>query len=134
MIWAIFRGKSHFEEDGTQNYLVFQPRYRYFKQIAGVANGSYIYEWQSKGLSDEKTNSIKTSNHSITPNLDYYSTKTRVEFNGSSLKQDCVTFNHGEVVNIIYEIGKSINIIDYPALEYYLLGAVSLTKNADMDK
>ena len=134
MIWAIFRGKSHFEEDGTQNYLVFQPRYRYFKQIAGVANGSYIYEWQSKGLPDEKINSIKTSNHSITPNLDYYSTKTRVEFNGSSLKQDCVTFNHGEVVNIIYEIGKSINIIDYPALEYYLLGTVILTKNADMDK
>ena len=73
-------------------------------------------------------------NHIITPNLYYYSTKTRVEFNGSSLKQDCVTFNHGKVVNIIYEIGKSINIIDYPALEYYLLGAVSLTKNADMDK
>ena len=22
-----FRGKSHFEEDGTQNYLVFQPMY-----------------------------------------------------------------------------------------------------------
>ena len=25
---AYFRGKSHFEEDGTQNYLVFQPMYR----------------------------------------------------------------------------------------------------------
>ena len=24
---AYFRGKSHFEEDGTQNYLVFQPMY-----------------------------------------------------------------------------------------------------------
>ena len=24
-----FRGKSHFEEDGKQNYLVFQPMYRY---------------------------------------------------------------------------------------------------------
>ena len=45
-------------------------------------------------MSDEKTNSIKTANHSITPNLDYYGTKTRVEFNGSSLKQDSVTFNH----------------------------------------
>ena len=28
-----FIGKSHFEEDGTQNYLVFQPMYRYFKMI-----------------------------------------------------------------------------------------------------
>ena len=27
---AYFRGKSPFEEDGTQNYLVFQPMYRYF--------------------------------------------------------------------------------------------------------
>ena len=26
-----FIGKSHFEEDGTQNYLVFQPMYKYFK-------------------------------------------------------------------------------------------------------
>ena len=25
-----FHGKSPFEDDGTQNYLVFQPMYRYF--------------------------------------------------------------------------------------------------------
>ena len=103
---SYFIGKSHFEEDGTQNYLVFQPMYRYFKIIAGVGNGSYIYYWQSKGLSDERINSIKTPNYSITPSLDYYGTKTRVEFNGSCLKQDSVTFNHGKVVNIyiVYEI------------------------------
>ena len=38
-----FRVKSHFEEDGTQNYLVFQPVYRYFKSVAGVGSGNYIY-------------------------------------------------------------------------------------------
>ena len=27
-----FIDKSHFEEDGKQNYLVFQPMYRYFEQ------------------------------------------------------------------------------------------------------
>ena len=32
---SYFRGKSHFEEDGAQNYLAFQPMYRYFKRIAG---------------------------------------------------------------------------------------------------
>ena len=133
---SYFIGKSHFEEYGTQNYLVFQPMYRYFKRIAGVDNGSYIYYWQSKGLSDERINSIKTPNYSITPSLDYYGTKTRVEFNGSCLKQDSVTFNHGKVVNIyiVYEISKSINISDYPTLENWLFGAVSLTKNADIDK
>ena len=32
-----FRGKSHFEEAGTQNYVVFQPMYRYFKRVSGVS-------------------------------------------------------------------------------------------------
>ena len=45
-------------------------------------------------MSDKKIDSIKTSNHSITPDLNYYGTKTRVEFNGNCLKQDSVTFNH----------------------------------------
>ena len=94
---SYFIGKSHFEEDGTQNYLVFQPMHRYFKQIVGVGNGNYIYYWKYKGLSDERINSIKTSNHGTTPNLDYYGTKTRVEFNGSCLKQDSVTSNHKKV-------------------------------------
>ena len=110
--------------------------YRYFKRIAGAANDSYVYYWQSKGLSDEKIDSINTLNHSITPNLDYYGTKTRVEFDGSCLKQNSITFNHGKVVNIyiVYEISKSINISDYPTLGNWLFGAVSLTKNADIDK
>ena len=30
---SYFRGKSHFEDDGTQNWLVFQPIHRYFKAI-----------------------------------------------------------------------------------------------------
>ena len=49
-----FIGKSHFQEYGTQNYLVFQPMYIYFKQIPGFGNGSYIYHCKSKGLPDEK--------------------------------------------------------------------------------
>ena len=45
-----FIGRSHFEEDGTQNYLVFQPLNKYFKLIA---NTKHISSWKSKGLSDE---------------------------------------------------------------------------------
>ena len=75
---SYFIGKSHFEEDGVQNYLVYQPMYRYFKMIAGVGNSSYIYYWKSKGLSDEKINSIKTLNRIISPNVSYYGTKTRI--------------------------------------------------------
>ena len=90
----------------------------------------------TNGLSDEKLNSIKMSNHSITPNLDCYGTKRRVEFNGSCLKQDKITFNHRKVVNIyiVYEINKNINIDDYLTLENCLFGAVRLTKNADIYK
>ena len=33
---SYFRGKSHFEEDGLQNYLIFQPINKYFKRITGV--------------------------------------------------------------------------------------------------
>ena len=120
---AYFRGKSHFEEDGTQNYLVFQPMYRYFKKIVDVVSGNYIDFWKSKGLSDERLDAITAS-------------KTRVEFNGSCLKQDKFTHNHGTIVNIctVYEISKNYNIRSYPTLENCLFGAVSLTKNADIDQ
>ena len=87
-------------------------------------------------MSDERTNSIKTPNHNITLNLDYYGTKTRAQFKGSCLIQESVTLNHGNVVNIyiVYEINKSINISDYQTLESCLFGSVTLTKNGDIDK
>ena len=40
-----YRGKNHFEEDGTQNYLVFQLLNRYSKV---VASSNYISSWKSK--------------------------------------------------------------------------------------
>ena len=130
---SYFISKSHFEEDGTKNYLMLQPMYRYFKTIADVGNGSYIYYCKSKGLSDERINFIKTPNYSLTLNLSHYDTYTRVESNRSCLKQDKVSFNHGKVVNIyiVYEISKNFNISHYPTLETCLFGAVTLTKNAD---
>ena len=41
---SCFIGKSHFEEDGTQNYLVFQPSNKCFKVITN-ANLKYISSW-----------------------------------------------------------------------------------------
>ena len=72
----------------------------------------------------------------ITPNVIYHGTQTRVEFNGSCLKKDKIASTHGKVVNIqiVYEISKSINISDYLTLEKCLFGAVTLIKNADIDK
>ena len=87
-------------------------------------------------MSDERLNSNTAPNYKITPELSYYGTKIRVEFNGSCLKQDKVTYSHGKIINIyiVYEISKNYNISTYPTLENCLFGAVSLTKNADIDK
>ena len=61
---SYFRGKSHFEEDGTQNYLVFQPINKYFKVIA---NKLYISSLKSKGLSYKTNKPSVTSDNSLTP-------------------------------------------------------------------
>ena len=57
-----------------------------------------------------------------------------MEFNGSCLKEDKVTYNHGKIVKIyiVYEISKNYSISTYPALENCLFGAASLIKNADI--
>ena len=82
---SYFKGKQYFDEgSGKQNYLVFQPMYRYFKVIT---NTDYISSWKSKGLSDESIKPPTASNNSINPALNYYGTKTRVKFTGSCLKQ-----------------------------------------------
>ena len=126
----------HFEENGTQHYLVFQSIYSCFGRIIGVGSGNYIYFWKSIGLSDERRDSVTAPNYKIMTELSYYGTKTRVEFNGSCLKQDKVKYNHGKIVNtyIVYEISKNYSISAYPTLETCLFGAVSLTKNADIDQ
>ena len=71
---SYFIGKSHFEEDGTQNYLVFQPINRYFKVTAITL---YISSWKSKRLSAETIKPPSTSDTSLTPLIDYVGNKIR---------------------------------------------------------
>ena len=98
---SYFRGKSHFVDNGTQNYLIFQPIYIHFgKEISSVDNGEYIYSWKSKVLSNERINFITAYEYSITPELSYYGSKIRVKFNGGCLKQDKPPYTHGKIVNI----------------------------------
>ena len=127
---SYFIGKSHFEEDGTQNYLVFQPINRYFKVIA---NTDYVSSWKSKGLSAESIKPPNTSDNSLTLALNYYGTKTRVKFNGSCLQQPKLSYTHGTLVNIyiFYELSASSSHSDDPTLENSLFGTVTLNKNAD---
>ena len=50
---SYFRGKNYFDEDATQNYLVFLPISIYFKVNAIIGVTDYVLSWQSKGLSSE---------------------------------------------------------------------------------
>ena len=128
-----FIGKSHFEENGAQNYLIFQPLYRYFKV---VANTDYVSLWKSKGLSDESIKPPTTSNNNLTPVLDYYDNKVKVKFTGSCLKQGARYYHHKNIVNIytVYELGASTSYNNDPTLKNCLFSAVTSTKNADTDK
>ena len=130
---SYFRGESHFEEDGTQNYLIFQPLCRYFKV---VVNTDYVLSSKSKGLSNESIKPPTTSDNNLTPALCYYDNKVKVKFTGSYLKQTLHYYHHKNIVNIytVYELGASASYNSDPTLKNCLFGAVTLTKNAVIDK
>ena len=101
-----------------------------------IANTDYVSSWKSKGLSAKIIKPPTTSDNSLTPVLSYYVTKTRVKFTGSCLKQPKVSYTHGTILNIYiaYELGASSSHNDDPLLKSCLFGAVTLTKNPDIDK
>ena len=80
-----FRGKKYFDEDGTQNYYIFQPISKYLK-VAYVNDINYILSWISRGLNDIKIESFKTNNYLLNLCTDNYDmSKIRIKFNGSFL-------------------------------------------------
>ena len=113
MIQAIFEAKKYFSDDGTQNYLVFQPVNKYFQKID---NTESISSWESKGLSNEIIKPPNTCNNSLNPSLEYFINKIKVTFNGSCLKQYKATYTHGKVVNIYIAYKLSSILIILPLL------------------
>ena len=110
---SYFRGKNHFEEDGTRNWFLFQRMGRYL-EIAYANNNNYILSWQSKGLSNLEIDSIKTNNYLLNPRIDYYDmSKIRIKFNESFLNRFPPTILHGRIVNIyiVYEITNNFNVM-----------------------
>ena len=87
-------------------------------------------------MSDENITASTTSDYSLKQQSSYLGNKTRAEFKGSCIKQDKITYTDGKVVNIyiVYGVSKNFNISSYSTLENCLFCAVSLTKNADIDK
>ena len=133
---SYFIGKSHFGENGTENYLIFQPIYRYFKAFSITKYLEYVSQWKSKGLSSETFKAICISDNSLNPTLNYYGTKIRVNFTGDCLKQQKITYKHRKVVNIyiVYSLGASNSNYSNPTIKNCLFGEVTSTKNVDFDK
>ena len=85
--------------------------------ITNIAN--YVLLGKSKGLSAATIEPPTTSDNSLTPTINYYyyyyyyyyyhTTKIRIKFAGSCLKQSKISYTHGNIVNIyiVYELGSS---------------------------
>ena len=134
---SYYCGQQYFDEgSGKQNYLVFLPRRKYFKLNSVVVVIDCVLSWRSKGISNESIKPPTTSNNSLTQELNYYDTKTRAKFIRSCLKQSKISYIDGKVVNvcIAYEIAASSSNDSDPTIKDCLFGAVSLTKNADIEK
>ena len=92
---SYYNGKKYFDqEDGTQSYLAFLPKRKYFKLNSIAFIVDRVLSWQSNGLSNESIKPPATSNNSRNPKLNYYGTKTRAQFIGSCLKQSNHIFTH----------------------------------------
>ena len=134
---SYYRGKQYFDEgSGKQNYLVFLPMGKYFKLNSVVGVIDCVLSWQSKGLSNKSIKPPTTSDNSLTPELNYYGTNIRVKFTRSCLKQSDHIFTRKKVVNIyiVYELAASSSHDSDPTIKNCLFGAVTLTKNADIEK
>ena len=131
---SYFRRKNYFDGDGTQNDLVFQPMYKYFKTFI-ENNFTFISSWESKGLSNEAIVSTETSNYDQYPRLVYDNARIKLTFSGDLLKQDKISYSHRPIVSIyvVYRLAPRTNNSDV-TLENCLFGAVKLTKNSDIDK
>ena len=92
---------------------------------------------KSKGLSAESIRSPTEFVNSTNAKLNYYCNKVRVKFTRSSLKQRYkISYTHSNIVNICiaYESGASSSYNNDPTVKNYLFGAVTLTKNANIEK
>ena len=95
-----------------------------------------FYYGNLKLLPDQNITPSSAPLNFLNPLLNYLGTKARVRFNGSCLKLDKLHTLTEKIVNtyIVYEVNKNDNTSSDPTLEHFLFDAVSLTKNANIDR
>ena len=101
-----------------------------------ITSTDYVSSWKSKGFSAKTIKLPSMSDNSLTPAVSYYGAKTIVKFTGSCLIQPNISYTHGAIVKIyiVSELGAYSSRNNDPTLKSCLFGAVTLTKNADVDK
>ena len=75
-------------------------------------------------MSNESIKPPTTTNNSLTPELNYYGTKTKVKFTGSCLKQSNHILTNKKVLNIyiVYELAASGSHNSDPTIKNCLFG------------
>ena len=127
---SYFIGKNYFENHGTQNYLAFQPMFKYLKRSTKTDD---VIEWKSKGLVDEI---IKPPDIRPASTLGYDDKRMYLTFNGDCLKQDKFYYTPDNIINIyiVYDLTSTTNYNPEFTLENCLFGSVKITKNTDANK
>ena len=125
-----FNGKSHFDENRTQSYLVFQRVYKDFEDV-DVSKTLHANSFTSKVLSNEKISSVTRFER---PFIEYTNTRIKLKFIESILRQELLT-STGSIANyyIVYRLSPIINSSSI-VLENCLFGKMKKTKNSDTDK
>ena len=97
---------------------------KYFKSNSVAGAADYVLSWKSKGLSNKSIKPPATTNNCLTPELNYYGTKTKIKFTRSCLKQTNHIFTHKKVVNIyiVYELAASGSHNSDPTIKNCLFG------------
>ena len=89
-----FHVKSHFEDGGTQNYLVFLPVPMHFKTVKQLILVKLQCE-KKKRLLDENIKLKSMSDNSHNPGISYFdNAKIRAKFVGTCLKLENLMFTH----------------------------------------
>ena len=134
--YSVLNSAKYFAQDGSQNYLVFQPLLKYFEGSRTTVDAK-VMTWRSKRLLDESIKFPATSHNSLSPTLDYFNNlKFQVEFNGSCLKADKVSFTPNKIINvhIAFEIKSQPFYAENGfTLRNFFFRAVKLTTNPDPD-
>ena len=100
---SYFLGKIPFEDDGSQNCLVFQVVY---KQFTMVANTNKVSAWKIKGLFNVSIKPSSKSDDSLNPGINYIdNAKIQVQVDGRYSKPEKITLTQ-KIISDFYIIKK----------------------------